>query len=76
MDLKHGGALNTRCSEILSFYPAFPAAMRHLATSGHGTSSLQEYLFDKLSAFGYLASWVFGVSDVGQCSALGHRTRG
>jgi hypothetical protein len=48
-------------SEILGFYPAFPAAMRHLATSGHGTSSLQEYLFDKLSAFGYRASWVFGV---------------
>jgi hypothetical protein len=61
MDLQHSGALNTRCSEILSFYPAFPAAMRHLATSGHVTSSLQEHLFDKLSAFGYRASWVFGV---------------
>ena len=61
MDLQHGGAFTIRCSEILGFYPVFPAAMGDLTTSGHGTSSLQEYLFDKLSAFGYRASWVFGV---------------
>jgi hypothetical protein len=61
MDLQHGGAFTIRCSEILGFHRAFTAAMKHLATSGHGTSSLQEYLFDKLWAFGYRASWVFGV---------------
>ena len=61
MDLQRGGAFTIRCSEILGFYPAFPAAMRDLVTSGHGTSSLQDYLFDKLSAFGYRACWVFGV---------------
>jgi hypothetical protein len=26
MDLQHGGAFTIRCSEILGFYPAFPAA--------------------------------------------------
>jgi hypothetical protein len=61
MDLQHCGAFIIRCSEILGFYLAFPAAMGDLPTSRHGTSSLQEYLFDKLSAFGYRAFWVFGV---------------
>ena len=70
MDLQHGGAFTIRCSEILGFYPAFPAAMRHLATSRHGTSSLQEYLFDKLFWFSYLAfRGVLRVAQTGAWSA-------